>query len=767
MKAVSVTLVSLFAVAQATGSWWVTDKCYSNPENSDNHCTEHQQGGWDWSDLTTGSFSSYGGFDFSGFKCSDSFSGGGKRSFGGGKCIEGKLSSTPKFSCGEKQKGFSISKLHLSTSKETDVHIIYGMPDGSTCRNVASCSPEGTQVTNDQCGGATSVSFQHPEGSEDDDCDIGVHSIDFDCSPGKTTSTHTAAVPTETGVSPESSSTPTSHHAHSTPLPSSSDVVPTSSSAGITTPVPVSTPVKWTTSTVYTTSEITITSCAPTVTNCPANSISVITSTIAVSTTVCPVTATETASVSLPSSVAAGSSSGSPTPDTPSETAPSETATETAPSETDSETPSETAPSETSPASTPTGSSPVQSSSSTPAITTPATPASSTATAITGDVTTTVVTYETVTTCPVTETISTSGTVTTSTYSTVSTVTLTSTSTICTACKASTTPAPSSVAPVSTGPAPEDLTTTVVTYETVTKCPVTATITTSGTVTTSTYSTMSTVTLTSTATVCTRCTAGKTTLPSGQSPVTASETSGVPSGTATPSSVPSAPCPNVVPKCINTWLSLLPKCNSNSDASCFCPSSEFTDKVIACVQSWGASQSEVQAALSYFTGICAAYVPQNPGIVTAIPTTITLVPTVTPTGVNAVTAQPTGGATATPTGAAAVTPAPHASSAPCTTITYSSYTVTVPQVAFSTATGGSTTTVGLIPGPAPTSGVSAGTTTRVPNPWLSSTLVTHPGTATATASPTAGPLLSNDASSGSASSMVWAVAVAALFGALY
>ncbi|GFF41417.1 extracellular serine-threonine rich protein [Aspergillus udagawae] len=734
MKAVPVTLVSLFAVAQATGSWWVTDKCYSNPENSDNHCTEHQKGGWDWSDLTTGSFSSYGGFDFSGFKCSDSFSGGGKRSFGGGKYIEGKLSSAPKFSCGQEQKGFSIRKLHLSTSKETDVHIVYGMPDGSTCRNVASCSPEGTQVSNDQCGGATSVSFEHPEGSEDNDCDIGVHSIDFDCSPGKTTSTRTAAVPTETGVSPESSSTPASQESSTpvvpTPIPSSSDVVPTSSSAGITTPVPVTTPVQWTTSTVYTTSEITITSCAPTVTNCPANSISVITSTIAVSTTVCPVTATETASVSLPSSVAAGSSSGSPTPDvTPSETAtetapsetdsetPSETATETAPSETDSETPSETAPSETSPESTPTGSSPVESSSSTPAITTPATPASSTAPAITGD--------------------------------------------------ASTTPAPSSVAPVTTGPAPEDLTTTVVTYETVTTCPVTETISTSGTVTTSTYSTVSTVTLTSTATICTRCTAGSTTLPSGQSPVTASETSGVPSVTATPSSVPSAPCPNVVPKCINTWLSLLPKCNSNSDASCFCPSSEFTDKVIACVQSWGASQSEVQAALSYFTGICAAYVPKNPGIVTAIPSTITLVPTINPTGADAVTAQPTGGATATPTGGAAVTPAPQAPSAPCTTITYSSYTVTVPQVAFSTATSGSTTTVGLIPGPAPTSGVSAGTTTRIPNPWLSSTLVTHPGTASATASPTAGPLLSNDASSGSASSMIWAVAVAALFGTLF
>lgn len=63
--------------------WWVTDKCYSNPENTDNECTDHQKGGWDWSDLTPGSFSSYGGFDFSGFKCSEGSTGWGKRTFGG------------------------------------------------------------------------------------------------------------------------------------------------------------------------------------------------------------------------------------------------------------------------------------------------------------------------------------------------------------------------------------------------------------------------------------------------------------------------------------------------------------------------------------------------------------------------------------------------------------------------------------------------------------------------------------------------------------
>lgn len=51
----------------------------------------------------------------------------------------------------------------------------------------------------------------------------------------------------------------------------------------------------WTTSTVYSTTEVTITSCASTVTNCPAHPESqtetqVVTSWVAVSTTVCPVT---------------------------------------------------------------------------------------------------------------------------------------------------------------------------------------------------------------------------------------------------------------------------------------------------------------------------------------------------------------------------------------------------------------------------------------------------------------------------------------------
>ncbi|KAH0547900.1 hypothetical protein GP486_008359, partial [Trichoglossum hirsutum] len=64
---------------------------------------------------------------------------------------------------------------------------------------------------------------------------------------------------------------------------------PAHSTVTYTTPKSAAAP-KMTTSTVYTTKLVTITSCASTVTYCPAHSTVVVTSTIAVSTTVCPVT---------------------------------------------------------------------------------------------------------------------------------------------------------------------------------------------------------------------------------------------------------------------------------------------------------------------------------------------------------------------------------------------------------------------------------------------------------------------------------------------
>jgi hypothetical protein len=153
----------------------------------------------------------------------------------------------------------------------------------------------------------------------------------------------------------------------------------------------------------------------------------------------------------------------------------------------------------------------------------------------------------------------------------------------------------------------------------------------------------------------------------------------------------------------------MPQCKSNSDNSCFCPSPDFTSAVIDCVQAWGASGDEIQAALSYFTGICAAHVSQNPGIVTAIPSTITLIPTPavnTMTWASTVTAAgPTSYITITQSGTV-ITSTVYAppvvksiyNPGPVTTISYiqtistASTTiivttaVTVPQVSFVTAT---------------------------------------------------------------------------------
>jgi chitinase len=56
-------------------------------------------------------------------------------------------------------------------------------------------------------------------------------------------------------------------------------------------------PTSWTTSTVYSTKTYTITSCAPTVTNCPGKIGQVTTEVVAISTTICPVTATPSASL--------------------------------------------------------------------------------------------------------------------------------------------------------------------------------------------------------------------------------------------------------------------------------------------------------------------------------------------------------------------------------------------------------------------------------------------------------------------------------------
>lgn len=54
------------------------------------------------------------------------------------------------------------------------------------------------------------------------------------------------------------------------------------------------------------------------------------------------------------------------------------------------------------------------------------------------------------------------------------------------------------------------------------------------------------------------------------------------------------------------------------------------------MMSWSATDSELQQAASYFAGVCADFVAENPGICTNIPPSITLSPIAVPTNNNVV-----------------------------------------------------------------------------------------------------------------------------------
>lgn len=94
------------------------------------------------------------------------------------------------------------------------------------------------------------------------------------------------------------------------------------------------------------------------------------------------------------------------------------------------------------------------------------------------------------------------------------------------------------------------------------------------------------------------------------------------------------PCPDVVPKCLNTWIHVVKECKDNLDVSCFCPNKKFVEETYACLYAHGETDDIIAEAVQFFQGICAPYIPENPGIVTGIDTitsciTVTGTPTVT------------------------------------------------------------------------------------------------------------------------------------------
>jgi hypothetical protein len=165
----------------------------------------------------------------------------------------------------------------------------------------------------------------------------------------------------------------------------------------------------------------------------------------------------------------------------------------------------------------------------------------------------------------------------------------------------------------------------------------------------------------------------------------------------------------VLPTCMNTWLQISTEdCKDNTATDCYCKNSKFTKNVIDCVQAWCKTDSETRETLQYLVGICAQYVPQNPGLVSDCPKDTFNTP-----------ATPSGGMRST--GAPVNTPAPSETpvhNMPVTTIVYGSTSLTVPQVHFTTQTpvAGATPTapVGLVPGIAPPQ--TPATTTAAPYP---------------------------------------------------
>ncbi|KAG7100316.1 hypothetical protein HYQ45_015847 [Verticillium longisporum] len=116
-----------------------------------------------------------------------------------------------------------------------------------------------------------------------------------------------------------------------------------------------------------------------------------------------------------------------------------------------------------------------------------------------------------------------------------------------------------------------------------------------------------------------------------QPEVTVSSAVAVPSGTAPETPIETLPCPDVVPKCLNTWIFSV-GCQDNTDTACYCPDVAFVENIFSCIYAYGGSDDVISEATKFFQGVCAGHVKENPAIVTdaeRINTVITVVPTAT------------------------------------------------------------------------------------------------------------------------------------------
>ncbi|KAJ6259570.1 hypothetical protein Dda_5207 [Drechslerella dactyloides] len=190
-------MAAMKAVSATGGTYGGTYDWLNNGGNgynpvaySSDSCTSKQATGYDFSDAPQGNMPVYDDFNFSGYKCSKSKlqrrSGGGQ----GSNCASAKVEPQNygnEITCG---KTFSVNEIHVSVEIPSTIEFTYGMPDGTSCKQVTSCGSGITAVKNTQCGGAKSVKCRlHSSSPNQKTCGFNIHHIQFHCNDNSRTST--------------------------------------------------------------------------------------------------------------------------------------------------------------------------------------------------------------------------------------------------------------------------------------------------------------------------------------------------------------------------------------------------------------------------------------------------------------------------------------------------------------------------------------------------------------------------------------------------
>ncbi|KAL8648291.1 MAG: hypothetical protein Q9226_006057, partial [Calogaya cf. arnoldii] len=299
MRTVSVpALLALgLAVQQTAATAWTDAQTYSNPSNTNNQCIGEQSKGLGFDDHSNADLGNYGALNWENLKCTDGLK---KRTFGpheedshgkapkgfaGGRCASGVASknvdTSPKFSCGPKQKGMSIDHIHVSTSENTEIELHYGYGNGVICKQTATCGPAGNIIKNHQCGNAKTVTVKLPDTETKEKCEVGIHSVGFNCGPASSKPPVPSSTPVESQPVESTLVVSTSHESKPYPYPTGNTTTLIGSTAPST--IPESTSIPSTPST--STAELSISSTTLESPTTPIYSNSSISSTIPVETT--------------------------------------------------------------------------------------------------------------------------------------------------------------------------------------------------------------------------------------------------------------------------------------------------------------------------------------------------------------------------------------------------------------------------------------------------------------------------------------------------